>query len=317
VAKYDIRDVSLVGKFDGEIQILYPTSERKGEFFKGSMTSLQVDDTGTAFNIRHDDIDLHADELYPDEIKNFDSTGGNLIEGAPVIIHKFDGGDFCEEVGYDRYSYNEMHCCTEDFIDRVLSASNRRKQNGDTPQAVLLSVQEVGPCIYRAKVCTPLLCPKPVTDSSTSDTETKPAVATVASTKTTTSSSAQLVKKDDPIAALLSAIFGKDTPDLGEIRVYFPDDLTGQEFDELIRQAKDGKDFTTDPTFQHVKEALRKVQNSKTMSIKDLLLDNDDDGTDKVSASGGSGNDEVGGSIREILNKSLGTRKCLERVIGW
>ena len=51
------------------------------------------------------------------------------------------------------------------------------------------------------------------------------------------------------------------------------------------------------------------------MSIKDLLLDNDDDGTDKVSAGGGSGNDEVGGSIREILNKSLGTRKCLERDI--
>jgi len=39
--------------------------------------------------------------------------------------------------------------------------------------------------------------------------------------------------------------------------------LTGKEFDELIRQAKDGNDFTTDPTFQHVKEALRKVQIQK------------------------------------------------------
>lgn len=207
-------------------------------------------------------------------------------------------------------------CCTENFIDRMLSASNRQKPNGDRPQAIVLSVQEVGPCIYRAKVCTPLLCPNPVADSSASNTETKPAATTVASTETTTSSSAQLVKKDDPIGTLLSAILGKDTPELGEIRVYFPDDLTGKEFDELIRQAKDGKDFTTDPTFQHVKEALRKVQNSKTMSIKDLLLDNDDDGTEKVSG-GGSGNDEVGGSIREILNKSLGTRKCLERDIGW
>jgi len=52
------------------------------------------------------------------------------------------------------------------------------------------------------------------------------------------------------------------------------------------------------------------------MSIKDLLLDNDDDGTEKVSG-GGGGNDEVRRSIREILNKSLGTRKCLERDIGW
>ena len=112
-------------------------------------------------------------------------------------------------------------------------------------------------------------------------------------------------------------------PNLGEIRVHFPDDLTGQEFDELLRQATAGLDFTTDPSFQRVKMALQNLQDgggggghakeySKTINIKDLLLDSDDDDIDA-----NSGGKKVGRSIREILNKSLGTRMCLEKVIGW
>jgi len=229
--------------------------------------------------------------------------------------------------GYNRQSHNEIYCCTEDFIDRWLGASNRRKQNGETPQALLLSIQEVGQCIYRSKVCTPLLCPKPATDTSATDIKTTVAASTTASPKKTVSSAAQ-PGKGDAIGALLNAIFGKNMPELGEIRVYFPDDLTGQEFDELLRQATAGLDFTTDPSFQCVKMALRNLQDGgggcgggggrdakeypKSINIKDWLLDSDDD---KLDAN--SNGKKVGRSIREILNKSLGTRMCLEKVIGW
>ena len=109
-------------------------------------------------------------------------------------------------------------------------------------------------------------------------------------------------------------------PELGEIRVHFPDDLTGQEFDELLRQATAGIDFTTDPSFQRVKMALRNSQDgggdgggrdakeySKSINFKDLLLDSDDDDIDA-----NSNGKKVGKSIREI-----GTRMCLEKVIGW
>jgi hypothetical protein len=101
--------------------------------------------------------------------------------------------------------------------------------------------------LYHSKVCTPLLCPKPATAStSASDIETTVAASTMASSKMTVSSAAQ-PGKGDAIGALLKAIFGKeDMPELGEFRVHFPDGLTGQELDELLRQATAGLDFTTD-----------------------------------------------------------------------
>jgi len=312
--KYEIRDVSLVGKFDDEIQIIYPKGVYDGEFIKGSITSVKFDAKGAVLDVRRSEHDLPDGELYPSEITNFDDANGDRRSGAPIVMHRFGGGDYCNETGYNRQSHNEMYCCTEDFIDRWLGASNRRKQHGETPQALLLSVQEVGQCIYRSKVCTPLLCPKPATDTSASDIETTATASTMASPKKTVSSAAQ-PGKGDAVGALIDAIFGKDMPELGEIRVHFPDDLTGQEFDELLRQATAGLDFTTDPSFQRVKMALQNLQDgggggghakeySKTINIKDLLLDSDDDDIDA-----NSGGKKVGRSIREILNKSLGTHR--------
>ncbi len=325
--KYEVNDVSLVGKFDGDLNIINPKGIHDGEFVKGSVTSVKYNDMGVVLDVRTSEHDIPDVELYPSEITNFENAVGNRRNGAPVVMHMFQGGDFCDEVGYNRQANNEMYCCTEDFINRWMGA---KKQNGVTPRAVVLSVQEVAPCIYNSKICTPILCPKHTPESNASDIETMAAEANVVPPKTTSSSTAQQQQqpgKGDPIDALLSAVFGEDTPELGEIRIYFPDDLTGQEFDELVRQANDGIDFTADPSFQRVKTALRKLPEggdhdtkaySKTMTIKDLLLGSDDDDVDtnrvgyKFSSS-----DKGVGSIREILNKSLGTRMCLEKASGW
>jgi hypothetical protein len=111
------------------------------------------------------------------------------------------------------------------------------------------------------KTCADILISNENRSSMAEALETTVAASTMASPKKTVSSAAQ-PGKGDAIGALLNAIFGKDVPELGEIRVHFPDDLTGQEFDELLRQATAGLDFTTDPSFQHVKMVLRNLQDS-------------------------------------------------------
>lgn len=114
-----------------------------------------------------------------------------LGHGGPIVRQTFVSGDYCEKVNKRRSAAVELRCCTE----RDLSdwRTDKKKGGGLTfardsgknadPLAVLVGIDEDSTCSYRARVCTPLLCPKPVEarmphDASSSDggvTSTTPA----------------------------------------------------------------------------------------------------------------------------------------------
>jgi hypothetical protein len=75
--KYEIHDVSLVGKFDDEMQIIYPKGVYDGEFMKSLITSVKYDAMGAVLDVRRSERDLPDGELYPSEIANFDDANGN------------------------------------------------------------------------------------------------------------------------------------------------------------------------------------------------------------------------------------------------
>ena len=229
---------------------------------------------------------------------------------SPIIRQFFGSGEYCPETGSTRSMHVEMRCCTEDEIDAWLESKKQRKKGSQnqiekkdkTPLAVLVGVEEDETCAYRSRVCTPLLCPKPLSP-------TKP----TASKKLTP----QEIKRD-PIGSLLTAVFGADiAADQGEVQVYFPDQQTGAAFEALLSKATAGVDFRNDPSFARVKEALQKARGKK-FNMKDVL-GSDDDGADIVS--GGKANSVMivkeGESIRSILDKTLGNRPCLMKNLGW
>lgn len=252
-----------------------------------------------------------------------------LGHGGPIVRQSFTGGAFCEEVGYNRHMDVELRCCTEEEIDHWLESKKQRsrggnnnnrkkdqhKMNGDgkTPLAVLVGVQEDQTCIYRSRVCTPLLCPKPVAPTTSRDGSSR---------------QEQIIgeNKDDPLGALLTAIFGDEMIDhAGQVQVFFPDDDIGHAFDELIRQAEDGVDFVDDPSFLKVREALRQAHaggSKKLLNLKDFIggdVDEEDGGAGGAGLKPSSSVMEVkyGESIREILDKTLGKRPCLLKNLGW
>ena len=109
----------------------------------------------------------------------------------------------------------------------------------------------------------------------------------------------------------------------GMLQIYFPDDVTGQEFEELIRQARDeGGNFMNNPMFQRVKKAMLKTRENNgaakgtKMDIKDLLMGNEDSSS-STSSSSAIMDIKGGESIREILDKTLGRLPCLTKNLGW
>ena len=336
--RYDVQDVTLVGKYGGEMEIIYPKGMYDGKFMKGRTTVVQYDNKGKVLTSEQRDHTPQDDAVYkssffPDVYDTTKHRASGQQEksrekssyvklgqsGGPIITQVYEGGDFCEEVGYARRMTLELRCCTEDEIDQWLDSKKQRNQQQQqrnqqkdvTPPAVLVSVKEEETCVYRSRVCTPLLCPAVPSSAAKTDT----AALKVGKTG----------EQDDPIGGLLNAIFGDEMVENGEVQVYFPDDIVGGEFDDLIAIAENGGDFANNPAFQRVKEALRKghVSNTKKL-IKDLLSD------DLVSALGGnigaaSSSTRPAGvmevkeqeSIREILDKVMRKRPCLVKNLGW
>eukprot|EP00571_Detonula_confervacea_P000165 CAMPEP_0172327932 /NCGR_PEP_ID=MMETSP1058-20130122/60086_1 /TAXON_ID=83371 /ORGANISM="Detonula confervacea, Strain CCMP 353" /LENGTH=1275 /DNA_ID=CAMNT_0013045021 /DNA_START=549 /DNA_END=4376 /DNA_ORIENTATION=- len=343
IPKYDIQDVTLVGKYNREEEILvhYPGGVNNGEQIKGKTTSVKFDKRGRevstttrehtpeedAHYVRSQQFSLDndtSDKKKKANDKQQDQKKKVAQYRGPIIEQIFDSGGFCEEAGHNRLMHVELRCCTEEEIDywsESRSPSNKKKDSNNKkekkPKAVLVSVREEETCRYRSRVCTPLLCPN------------QPAVAREKKKTIDSSASSNKTRKDqkeDPIGALLHAIFGDDIAEMGQVQVYFPDDITGHEFDELIRQAEDGMDFTNNALFQRVKKALRKakgsgsnpLKKSQTFNVKDLIMGGDNEvGIGNTGGAGSVMEVRNGESIREILDKTLGKRPCLKKNLGW
>mmetsp|Transcript_1421 Transcript_1421/g.2734 ORF Transcript_1421/g.2734 Transcript_1421/m.2734 type:complete len:1222 (-) Transcript_1421:137-3802(-) len=334
--KYEIQDVTSVGNFKEEVQVIYPKGNYGGVYKAGTTQTIKYDARGNVLRAQTTAHTPKDDEKYG---LHMPPKGANLTpkqkqamkklpfsHGGPIIQQIFDSGDFCEEVNYNRHVYVELRCCTVEEIDNWMGSKKQASSSGGkktTPLAVLVGVHEESTCIYRARVCTPLLCPKPVevlttTDSSSSSSDGGTKSTT---TKTSTTNEQNAKSKVDPIGALLNAIFGDEfVEQYGQVQVFFPDDVIGKEFDELIREAENGGDFVNHPSFARVKKALRKSRgggSSKQLNVKDLLEDANAAGGGVSGKASGVMEVKDGMSIREILGMTLGKRPCLLKNYGW
>jgi hypothetical protein len=334
--KLEVHDVTLIGHFNGEMKIIYPKGIYDGKLTDGvTMSVMRGGEHGhgeesirKSTDHTESDDEMYASEMYQSSPLDLSKKSKLGHERGPIIAQRFYNGDWCDEAGHPRMMNVELRCCTEGEIHQwfeSIKPPHARNAGNDgvmeeTPQAVLVSIKEEATCIYTSRVCTPALCPRPVLDPSTTGTSASHEVP--AKTKTTPTSTDNTVERrmKDPIRRVFSAIFGDEVADQpGLLHLYFPDDATGKEFDEILRQAEEGLDFTNDPAFQRVKRALTRA-NSKQLNIKDLLMDKDDGSA--IIDGGGSMLPNVlevkaGESIREILDKTLAKRGCLMKTLGW
>lgn len=346
--RYDIQDVTLVGKYTGRTTIIHPRGVYGGREMEGQSSGVKWDDDGT---VRQSVVTKHTprdDAKWSKSIwaepppqaaasKSKDWVEPKVTSAGhrgPIIQQMYEHGAMCMEAGTRRRMVVELHCCYEDEVEQWLDlrgpVDKRReaasplggggggKSKKDLPQAVLVSVEENETCVYRSRVCTPMLCPRE---------DGRPGYAGAASASKADAASGSLLSgrqpSDNSVDSLLHAIFGDDMlARAGEVQVYFPDDFTGQEFDELVRLAEGGGNFADHPSFQRVREALRngKRTNKKKVNIRDIM----DEVTKGSGAEAGGGKTPAGvmevkpgESIRQILDKTLGARPCLVKNLGW
>ncbi len=245
----------------------------------------------------------------------------------------------------------ELRCCTEDEIDHWLESKKQRsrghsKQRGaghrheeemeqkkhggrhpdsrDTPLAVLVSVQEDKEeiCNYRSRVCTPLLCPKSLTQKQNTNADHSKTGKSKARGHKANAADSATTKKQDGITALMNSVFGggMDVGDNGEVRVIMADRETAEAFEQLIQQSENGVDIVNTPQFEKVKKLLNSSPNQNIMDkmVKKLNIGSDVEVDSMKSAIRSSMVEvEEGESIRSILMKTLLSRSCLVKNLGW
>lgn len=223
-----------------------------------------------------------------------------LGHGGPIVRQKFFNGDYCEEVHAHREVLVEMRCCTEKEIDDW-TRTKKNAGGSSSKLAVFVGVDEDSTCSYKARICTTLLCPKPLVGRTQSPDENAKSTAI----KTSTSTADQNAKsKKSPTHALFSALFGEGFMEVndGPVSISLDQgDINPRVFQELIKHVQNGGDFANHPSFEQLKAALKKshvgewsdTNKSKVIEVKE------------------------GMSLRELLANTLGKRPCLVKKDGW
>ena len=83
------------------------------------------------------------------------------------MIEYFEGGRHCDENGAKRSSAVHIQCCEgtnhKNFIPADMYYSAALPKGVKLPSITLVSVAEPSTCQYEMTVCSPLLCPPPLT----------------------------------------------------------------------------------------------------------------------------------------------------------
>jgi hypothetical protein len=213
-----------------------------------------------------------------------------LGHNVGIVKQQYDMGDMCHEVGINRSMSVELRCCTEDEISHWVKAKRRptdAKMDG-VPQAVLVSVQEDETCIYRAKVCTPVLCP----DSLTQNVAISP--ITTGETAPQQGNLGEGARSHREAFEAAFQALNQNGEDI-QVKIFTGNDVDS--FNEMIQAAQNGfNDFTKSDAFSEMMQAI------------DLGMGN----TNVVVQGRVSGK-----SIREVLQSTLGVRSCLLKNLGW
>jgi hypothetical protein len=312
--KYEIQDVTGIGFYMGKTEVVNPRGMYDGNVKKGMSTTYQLDNTGKI--VKSSSV-VHGKKEDGEYSKPFYDRGGDMKSVMPnrlmnelqkykieqhrklgnsggIVRQQFDMGDMCEEVGINRQMSVELRCCTEDEISHWLSAKRKATDStkeDEVPQAVLVAVQEEQTCQYRAKVCTPVLCPEAVTQAGTATPIGKTVPQHV-------SNNGNQLGGDTDASTVFHSV--NENGEVTEVKIFMGTDDTLGNMNELIQMAKDGVDISKSDAFGKVMDALKVGRESKKNS--DVTL-------------GKAG--VQGKSIREVLQSTLGLRPCLAKNLGW
>lgn len=310
--KYEIQDVTGIGFYMGKTEVVNPRGMYDGNVKKGMSTTYQLDNTGKI--VKSSSV-VHGKKEDGEYSKPFYDRGGDMKSVMPnrlrnelqkykieqhrklgnsggIVRQQFDMGDMCEEVGINRQMSVELRCCTEDEISHWLRAKRKATDStkeDEVPQAVLVAVQEEQTCQYRAKVCTPVLCPEAVTQAETA--------TPIGKTLPQHGSSVGNQSGGNTEAVFHSV---NENGEVTEVKIFMGTEDTLGNMNELIQMAKDGVDISKSDAFGKVMDALKVGRESKKNS--DVTL-------------GKAG--VQGKSIREVLQSTLGLRPCLAKNLGW
>merc|ERR1712194_507338 len=182
--------------------------------------------------------------------------------------------------------------------DEVSSSAHGTK---DEPLALLVGVDEDSTCSYRARVCAPLLCPKPTKVPTPNDPASSNGDATSATGTSASTTDLDAASKKDPVTALFDALFGEGFMEgnEGPVQIIWEGGgVNGQDFQEFVTHVQNGGEFENHPLFEQLKVAVKKSHiegwsdsaKAKVMEVKD------------------------GMSLREILANTLGQRPCLLKI---
>lgn len=170
---YEVQDVTLVGHFNGAMEIIYPAGNyATAEDSQGTTITML---RGSDGKIIDTDIRVHTkDEAnewklshHNNEVLRRYHKNSSFDNRGPIIKLTFDHGDMCDEIGYPRQMSVEMRCCTDDEMLRFMksktqvSSAKTSLTKKDMPKAALVGVEESKRdiCHYTSQVCTPVLCP--------------------------------------------------------------------------------------------------------------------------------------------------------------
>jgi len=319
--KYEIQHVTTIGHFQGKTEIINPRGIYDGTVKKGTSTMYILDKTGMS---RQYSSVIHGPEEDEEYSQPFYDGGQDMKSVMPnrlrnellkykteqhqrlgnsggIVRQQFEHGDMCEEVGILRQVSVEYRCCTEDEISHWLKAKRKPTDaySSQVPLAVLVSVQEDETCVYRAKVCTPVLCPESLT------TQEEVASAPLTPGKPTPQQQDN-TNDDNQVGAALGLqdaiedVFRSLNEEGGfaEVKIVMGNEDTVDSLNELIRAAQNGEDFSKSEAFKKVMEAmdLGKQKSGKVVQPESII---------------------DGKSIREVLQNTLGVRPCLVKNLGW
>ena len=324
--KYEIVDVTAIGHFQGKTEVIRPRGIYGGIVTKGvSNTYVLGDNAGDMKSISSISHGPKEDEEYSQPFyeggKDMKSVMSNRLKkelqsyktaqhrrlghNGGIVRAQFEHGDMCDEVGIQRQVSVEYRCCTEDEISHWLKSKRKATdtKKDEVPLAVLVSVQEDETCVYRAKVCTPVLCPESLltqeeggTSSSTLSTPGKPSTP-----QHDTNDDNQIgtaLGQQEAMEAVIRSL--NEDGGVTEVKIFMGSEDTVGSLNELVNAAQNGEDFTKSEAFKKVMEAMdlgKQKSGDSELVVPPESID--------------------GKSIREVLQSTLGSRPCLVKNLGW
>ena len=318
--KYKIVDVTTIGHYQGITEIVNPRGIYDGEVKKGLSVAYDLGDDNKMkelsrlvhgpkedeeyskpFYDREKDMKTVMPNRLKNELQKFKTAQYERLGNSGGIVKQhFAHGDMCDEVGILREVDVEYRCCTGEEITHWLNAKRKPTdaKTDEVPRAVLVSVQEDETCVYRAKVCTPLLCPEALLQAEVAPSPNTPVKPAPKHDTNDVNQVGTALGHEEALEAVYRSL--NEEGEIAEVKILMGSEETIDSMNELLRAAKNGEDFSKSNAFKQVVDAMGLGKQKNKKSKLTVPVENID-----------------GKSIREVLESTLGARPCLAKNLGW